>query len=101
MLQFVFSQCIQCVLFSVARTVILDVSAIPHDDRSLLVQWRSLVSSSPSDFVVEWRPLFNTDLSLTQFEITDRNQTSLVIKGTFYSICIAAPCASYLLFGFS
>ncbi|XP_076592347.1 granulocyte colony-stimulating factor receptor [Chaetodon auriga] len=66
-----------------ARTVISDVSVIPRDDRSLLVQWRSLVSSSPTDYVVEWRPLLNTDLSLTQFEITNRNQTSLVITGSF------------------
>ncbi|XP_051262889.1 granulocyte colony-stimulating factor receptor [Dicentrarchus labrax] len=65
------------------HTVISDISVIPHDDRSLLVQWRSLVSPSPTGFVVEWRPLLKTDLSLTQFEITDRNQTSLVITGSF------------------
>lgn len=81
---------------SVARTVISDVSAIPHDDRSLLVQWRRLASSSPRDFVVQWRPLLNADISLTQFEITDRNQTSLVIKGMFYTVFITGPSASYL-----
>lgn len=70
--------------------MISDVTVIPQDDRSLLVQWSSLVSSSPIDFVVEWRPLLETELSFTQFEITDRNQTSLVISGMFYSICVAS-----------
>ncbi|XP_019122695.2 granulocyte colony-stimulating factor receptor [Larimichthys crocea] len=65
-----------------SSTVISDVTVIPQDDRSLLVQWSSLVSSSPIDFVVEWRPLLETELSFTQFEITDRNQTSLVISGS-------------------
>lgn len=68
---------------SVDPTIRLQVSAIPQDDTSLLVQWRNLIPSSPSNFVVEWRPLLNTNLSLTQFEITDKNQTSLLIKGMF------------------
>ncbi|XP_070768159.1 granulocyte colony-stimulating factor receptor [Enoplosus armatus] len=66
-----------------ALTVMSDVKVTPHDDRSLLVQWRSLISSSLTGFVVEWRPLLKTDLSLTQFEITERNQTGLVITGGF------------------
>lgn len=66
-----------------AQTVVSDVSAIPYDEKSLVVQWKSLVSSSLTDFVVEWRPLLKTDLSHTQFEISDRNQTSLVITGSF------------------
>lgn len=74
---------------SVDRRVISDVTVTPHDDRTLLVQWRSLVSSSLTGFVVEWRPLLKTDLSLTRFEITDKNQTSLAITGMLYSICIA------------
>ncbi|KAL3059818.1 hypothetical protein OYC64_014419 [Pagothenia borchgrevinki] len=65
------------------RAVVSGVSVIPQDDRSLLVQWKSLVSSTLTGFVVEWRPLLKTDLSLTQFEITDRNKTSLVITGSF------------------
>lgn len=65
------------------RAVISDVRAIPQDDRSLLVQWRRLVSSSLTDYVVEWRPLLKTDLSLIQFEIADRNQSSLAITGSF------------------
>lgn len=68
---------------SVANTVISNVLATPHDDGSLLVQWSSLVSSSLKGFVVEWRPLLNADLSLTHFEIADRNQTSLLITGMF------------------
>lgn len=72
---------------SVARAVISDVTVTPQDDRSLLVQWRSPVSTNLTGFVVEWRPLLKADLSLTQFEITDRNQTRLVITGMFF--CIA------------
>lgn len=66
-----------------APTVISNISVVPHDDRSLQVQWTSLVSSGLSGFVVEWRPLIETDLALTQFEMTDRNQTSLLITGSF------------------
>ncbi|XP_042346164.1 granulocyte colony-stimulating factor receptor [Plectropomus leopardus] len=66
-----------------AQTVISDVAVIPHDDRSLLVQWKSLSSPGLSGFVVEWRPLLQTDLSLTQFEIANRNQTGLLITGSF------------------
>ncbi|XP_078108555.1 granulocyte colony-stimulating factor receptor isoform X2 [Sander vitreus] len=66
-----------------ASSVISDITVLPHDDRSLLVQWRSLVSSSLTGFVVEWRPLLETDLSLTQFEITDRNQTQFLTTGSF------------------
>lgn len=66
-----------------ARTAISDVTAVPHDDTSLLVQWRSLVSSSLTGIAVEWRPLLQADLSLTQFELTDKNQTRLVITGSF------------------
>ncbi|KAM6935147.1 granulocyte colony-stimulating factor receptor [Lycodopsis pacificus] len=66
-----------------ARAVISDVTVIPQGDRSMLVQWRSLLSSSLTGFVVEWRPLLQTDLSFTQFELTGRNQTLLVITGSF------------------
>ncbi|XP_044064398.1 granulocyte colony-stimulating factor receptor [Siniperca chuatsi] len=66
-----------------AHTVISDITVTPHNNRSLLVQWRSLISSSLTGFVVEWRPLLKTDLSLTQFIMTARNQTSIVITGSF------------------
>ncbi|XP_033495514.2 granulocyte colony-stimulating factor receptor [Epinephelus lanceolatus] len=65
-----------------ARTAILEVTATPHDDRSLLVQWSSLVFPTLTGFVVEWRPLLQSDLSFSQFEITDRNQTRLLITGS-------------------
>ncbi|KAM8869774.1 granulocyte colony-stimulating factor receptor isoform 2-T2 [Spinachia spinachia] len=66
-----------------AREVVSNVTIVPQDDRSLLVQWRSQLSSSLTGFLVEWRPLLQTDLSLTQFEFTDHNQTQLVIAGSF------------------
>ncbi|XP_034554640.1 granulocyte colony-stimulating factor receptor [Notolabrus celidotus] len=66
-----------------AVTGISDVSVVPQDDTSLLVKWSSQVSSSRTGFVVEWKPLLNPDLSLTQFEKADKNQTSLVITGSF------------------
>ncbi|XP_074539700.1 granulocyte colony-stimulating factor receptor isoform X2 [Halichoeres trimaculatus] len=67
----------------IAVAGISDLSVVPQDDTSLLVQWRSHVSSSLTGFVVEWKPLLNTDLSLAQFEIADRNQTSIAITGSF------------------
>ncbi|XP_054477228.1 granulocyte colony-stimulating factor receptor isoform X2 [Anoplopoma fimbria] len=66
-----------------ARAVISNVTVTPQDDRSMLVQWRSLLYSSLIGFVVEWRPLLKADLSFTQFESTGRNQTLLVITGSF------------------
>ncbi|KAM4581492.1 granulocyte colony-stimulating factor receptor isoform 1-T2 [Odontesthes bonariensis] len=66
-----------------AQTAILDVTAVPHDNRSLLVQWTSVVTSGLTGYVVEWRPLLKTVLSYTQFERADENQSSLVITGSF------------------
>lgn len=75
-------------LIHIVHTALSNVSATPHDDdRSLMVRWRSVVSSDLKGFLVEWRPLLNTDISLTQFEITDSNQTSLILKGML-SICL-------------
>ncbi|XP_053183920.1 granulocyte colony-stimulating factor receptor [Scomber japonicus] len=66
-----------------ARAPISELTAIPRDDTSLLVQWKSQISPSLTDYVVEWRPLLKTDRSFIQFEIADRNQSSLTITGSF------------------
>ncbi|XP_035018900.1 granulocyte colony-stimulating factor receptor [Hippoglossus stenolepis] len=66
-----------------ALTVISDISAVPQDDRAFLVQWKNTDTSSLIGYVVEWRPLLTTDLSLTQFEMADRSQSSLIITGSF------------------
>lgn len=71
-------------IISVVRIALPNVSATPHDDRSLMVRWRSVVSSDLVGFIVEWRPLLNTDISLTQFELTDSNQTNLILEGVRY-----------------
>lgn len=63
-------------------TVISAVTAIPHDERALRVQWRNMDISSLTGYVVEWRPLLKADFSLTKFEIVDRNQSSLIITGS-------------------
>uniref|UniRef100_A0A3Q3RVJ4 Colony stimulating factor 3 receptor n=1 Tax=Mastacembelus armatus TaxID=205130 RepID=A0A3Q3RVJ4_9TELE len=65
------------------HTVISEIKAIPRDDRSLLVQWRSVDASGLTGYVVEWSPLLKTDPSFIQFETADRNQSSLVITGSF------------------
>uniref|UniRef100_A0A667Z0B2 Colony stimulating factor 3 receptor n=1 Tax=Myripristis murdjan TaxID=586833 RepID=A0A667Z0B2_9TELE len=66
-----------------AGTVISDVTVLPRDDTTLLVQWTSLASPGLTGYVVEWRPLLKSDPSLLRFEITDRNQSGLVITGNF------------------
>lgn len=66
---------------SVVHTALSNVSVTPDDDGALAVRWRSAVSHDLKGFIVEWRPLLNTNISVTQFEITDRNQTSLALKG--------------------
>ncbi|XP_040900935.1 granulocyte colony-stimulating factor receptor [Toxotes jaculatrix] len=66
-----------------ALTVISDLAAVPCDDDALLVQWKNMDISSVTGYVVEWSPLLKTDLSLTQFEIAGRNQSSLIITGSF------------------
>lgn len=81
-------------IISVVHIALPNVSATPHDDRSLVVRWSSVVSSDLVGFIVEWRPLLNTDISLTQFELTDSNQTSLILEGMLYihfSIFIQIP----------
>lgn len=69
---------------SVVHKALSNVSATPDDDGALTVRWRSVLSSDLKGFIVEWRPLLNTNISLNQFEITARNQTSLVLKGMLY-----------------
>lgn len=71
------------IYFAKARMVISDIKASPYDDQSLLVQWEKIDMSDLIDYVVEWRPLLETHLSLIQFEIADRNQSSLIITGNF------------------
>lgn len=66
-----------------ALTAISEVKVLPRDDQALVVQWKTMDISSVMDYVVEWRPLLKTDLSLTQFEIADRNKSSLIITGSF------------------
>lgn len=74
---------------SVVHTALSNVSVTPGDDGAVTVRWRSVVSHDLKGFIVEWRPLLNTNVSVTQFEITDRNRTSLVLKGMLYChLCI-------------
>lgn len=75
------------------------VTAIPHDERALRVQWRNMDISSLTGYVVEWRPLLKADFSLTKFEIVDRNQSSLIITGMSYKA--AAGLALLILFNFN
>ncbi|KAM9723100.1 granulocyte colony-stimulating factor receptor-like isoform 1-T4 [Menidia menidia] len=67
----------------VAQSAVKDVKAVPHDSRSLLVQWTSLVSSDLTGYVVEWRPLLKADLSHIHFETVAKNQSSFIITGNF------------------
>lgn len=69
---------------SVVHSALSNVSAAPHHDGAVMVRWRSVASYDLKGFTVEWRPLFNKTISLIQFETTDRNQTSLVLKGVLY-----------------
>uniref|UniRef100_A0A8C8HCJ7 Uncharacterized protein n=1 Tax=Oncorhynchus tshawytscha TaxID=74940 RepID=A0A8C8HCJ7_ONCTS len=57
-----------------------DVNVLPHDERSLLVQWTSIHSSSVTGYVVEWRPLWKMDPSLILFDHIDRNQSSTLLS---------------------
>ncbi|PWA20704.1 hypothetical protein CCH79_00011518, partial [Gambusia affinis] len=66
-----------------AHTAVMDVTAVPHDDKSFLVQWTAEVTLGLTDYVVEWKPLLNLDLSHIRFEIVNKNQSSLIITGSF------------------
>lgn len=86
------------------RTALSDVTVLPcDDDTSLFVQWTSLATSAGiTGYVVEWRPLLNTDPSLILFDLADRNQSSLVITGisqyvTVYRIIIGCYPANILI----
>ncbi|XP_064801479.1 granulocyte colony-stimulating factor receptor isoform X2 [Oncorhynchus masou masou] len=63
-----------------ALAAVSDVIVLPHDERSLLVQWTSIHSSSVTGYVVEWRPLLKMDPSLILFDHMDRNQSSTLIS---------------------
>lgn len=80
---------------SSAHTAIMDVTAVPHDDRSFLVQWTAEVTLGLTNYVVEWKPLLNLDLSHVRFEIVNKNQSSLIITGMSIRICFTSfhkPC---------
>lgn len=66
-----------------AQAAVSDLTFLPRDDTAILVQWRSLDSSGLTGYVVEWRPLLKADLSLIQFDIANRNQSHLLITGSF------------------
>lgn len=69
---------------STAYTAITSIKITPHNDTSLLVKWTSLETASLRGYVVEWRPLLQTDPSNIQFQSTSKNQSSLIIAGMFY-----------------
>ncbi|XP_034029954.1 granulocyte colony-stimulating factor receptor [Thalassophryne amazonica] len=71
------------ILFPQARTALSNVTVRPHDDKSMLVQWTSLASSDLSDYVVEWKPLLDEGLASLRFAVADRNQSGLLITGSF------------------
>ncbi|XP_077454124.1 granulocyte colony-stimulating factor receptor isoform X1 [Stigmatopora argus] len=66
-----------------AGDAMLDLSASAADDGSLLVSWKNTMSPTLVDYVVEWRPLLNSDLSLVRFETVGRNLSRLAITGGF------------------
>lgn len=65
-----------------AYTAITSIKITPHNDTSLLVKWTSLETASLRGYVVEWRPLLQTDPSNIQFQSTSKNQSSLIIAGS-------------------
>ncbi|XP_077383116.1 granulocyte colony-stimulating factor receptor isoform X2 [Festucalex cinctus] len=67
----------------IAGEVMSDVSATSAGNSSLLVRWGNMASPTLIDYIVEWRPLLNNDLSLVHFETARRNLSSLVITGSF------------------
>ncbi|XP_041845048.1 granulocyte colony-stimulating factor receptor [Melanotaenia boesemani] len=68
---------------SKVQTGIIDVTAVPNDDKSFLVQWKRVITSGLTGYVVEWLPLLKTGPSHIQFEKADKKQSSLIITGNF------------------
>ncbi|XP_028282131.1 granulocyte colony-stimulating factor receptor [Parambassis ranga] len=66
-----------------ALAAVFDVTAVPQDDISFLVQWKRGAPSGLTGYVVEWKPLLATDNSHIQFETADKNQSGLIITGGF------------------
>lgn len=65
------------------REAISHLAAVPQDDSSIQVQWKSAVTPDLMGFIVEWRPLLQTGLSHIRFETAEKNQSSLVLTGSF------------------
>uniref|UniRef100_A0A3P8WT50 Colony stimulating factor 3 receptor n=1 Tax=Cynoglossus semilaevis TaxID=244447 RepID=A0A3P8WT50_CYNSE len=65
----------------VADSAVSDLTVTPQDNAGFLVRWKTTDASDLTGHVVEWRPLLPGDLSSTQFETVDANQSSLVIAG--------------------
>ncbi|CAN9513827.1 unnamed protein product [Ophioblennius macclurei] len=62
---------------------ISQLTAVSQDDSSIQVQWKGAVSPDLMGYVVEWRPLLETGLAHVRFENADKNQSSLVLTGSF------------------
>lgn len=65
------------------REAILHVEAVPQDDSSLRVRWKSASIPDLVGYIVEWRPLLETGLSHIRFESADKNKSSLLLTGSF------------------
>ncbi|XP_049585929.1 granulocyte colony-stimulating factor receptor [Syngnathus scovelli] len=67
-----------------ADEVIWDVGAVVAvGDGSVSVRWGKVASPNVIDYIVEWRPLLNSDLSLVHFETAAWNASSLNLTGNF------------------
>lgn len=66
---------------SSAHAAVVEVSAVPYEDRSFQVKWTAEVTSGLTGYVVEWKPLLEPDLCHTQFELVNKSQSSLNITG--------------------
>ncbi|XP_010899377.2 granulocyte colony-stimulating factor receptor [Esox lucius] len=63
-----------------ALPAVSDIDVIPYGERSLLVQWTRIDSSSITGYVVEWRPLWEMNASFILFDNIDRNQSNIIIS---------------------
>ncbi|XP_019720892.1 granulocyte colony-stimulating factor receptor [Hippocampus comes] len=65
----------------IAGETIPEVRAAAAGNGSVLVRWEDVPSPALIDYIVEWRPLLNNDLSLVRFETARRNLSTLIVTG--------------------
>ncbi|KAA0703581.1 hypothetical protein E1301_Tti020271 [Triplophysa tibetana] len=75
-----------------------NMSVLPQSESSVLIRWKSLVSSRVLGYVVEWRSLSKTHAAQLYFTLHNKNESSTVVTGGVEILILVIPvCVGFSL----